>query len=325
MSSQKSTAYQAVVVHSNEITRASYRLTAVESRIVLAAIAQIPHKGQISPDTAYWVSSNDLVSLGSDPKVVYTQIKKAASTLFERSITLREEDGIYRTLRWVYEVIYVDGEGRIGLKFAPSMLPYLSAVKKAFTQYSLSDIAGMQSEYAIRIYAMCMQFQSTGWLEISLDELRVALELKDRYKSNITMFKHKVLDVAANQINQAINAKITVRYELKKRGRRFEAVRFTFHRREENKASKILTLTEPQAMLFATKLVNEPDIWNRFYTQARQRGLNLYGLNTLQSISKTAEFLLEPGIAEEFKPWLQKVGYSEFAPRKRKKKTDSNR
>lgn len=315
---------KALVVHSNAITRASYRLSTVESRIVLSAIAQAHQQKKLDSETTYWVLASNLVDLGSDKDAVYSQIRKASETLFDRSITLRENDDVHRTFRWVYEVLYDKGEGRIGLKFAPSMLPFLSEVKKAFTQYELSDIAGMQSEYAIRIYAMCMQFKDTGWVEMSLSELRNALELGEKYKS-ISMFRQKVLDVAVNQINKAVNAKITVRYELRKHGRRFDAVRFTFSRREENQNPKILTLTEPQAMLFATKLVNEPDLWNRFYTQARQRGLNLYGMSTLQSISKTAEFLLEPGIAEEFKPWLRKVGYTEFTPRKRKRKTASNR
>lgn len=310
----------AVVVYSNAINRASYRLSAVELRILKSAIAQIP-RADADPDAVYWVDAKDLVSLGSDAKAVYAQMRQAAEVLFMRYVTIRETE-YTDTLHWVYRVRYSEGDGKIGLTFSPPLLPFLSELKKSFTQYKLIELAGMTSEYAIRLYDLCMQFQDTGWVDFSISDLQSAFKCGSSYSTNITMFKRKVLDVAVKQINESEHTKIVIHYELLKTNRRFTDVRFTFRKREEEEKPKPLELTERQARNFAAKLVNarENSCWDRFYGAARPKGLDLRGKGTEESIEKVAEFLRKPGMAEMAKPWLLEVGFNEKFPKRRAKK-----
>ena len=47
---------KSMVVHSNSITRATYRLSVVESRVILTAISQMGQDEQPSDDHYYWCS-----------------------------------------------------------------------------------------------------------------------------------------------------------------------------------------------------------------------------------------------------------------------------
>ena len=56
------------VVKSNQVIEASYQLSAVEQRIVLAAISRIPKNQPITDDELYPVSINELQLLGVHEK-----------------------------------------------------------------------------------------------------------------------------------------------------------------------------------------------------------------------------------------------------------------
>ena len=49
-----------LVVKSNQVIEASYRLSVVEQRVVLSAIAKIPKMSEVSDDEIYTVSVQDL-------------------------------------------------------------------------------------------------------------------------------------------------------------------------------------------------------------------------------------------------------------------------
>lgn len=64
------------VVKSNQVIEASYQLSAVEQRIVLAAISRIPKNQPITDDELYPVSINELQLLGVHEKTAYRDLKK---------------------------------------------------------------------------------------------------------------------------------------------------------------------------------------------------------------------------------------------------------
>jgi hypothetical protein len=64
------------IVKSNQVIEASYQLSAVEQRIVLAAISRIPKSQPITDDELYPVSVNELQLLGVHEKTAYRDLKK---------------------------------------------------------------------------------------------------------------------------------------------------------------------------------------------------------------------------------------------------------
>ena len=298
---------KSMVVHSNSITRATYRLSVVESRVILTAISQMGQDEQPSDDHYYWCSAKDLVDLGMSEKNVYSQLKVASRSLFDRHVTIQTENGS-RQFRWVQEVYYDDESSRVGIRFSKPMLPFLSQVTASFTSFRLLGIRDLSSEYAIRLFAMCSQYKDTGWMQITIDELRQCLELVGKYEG-MSMLRSRVLDVAVNQINHSSNSGMRLSYRLLKQGRLYTGIRFEIKGTQEVK-EKVIKLTERQAFSFAKKFIENKTIFNDFYNHARKNGLDLYGLDNEQSIKRIAEWLLKPENALLAKDCLVEAGFN---------------
>lgn len=218
------------VVKSNHIIEASYRLSLIEQRIILSAISQVNRGSPVTDDVLYSVAATDFaritgMSLGDS----YKELKDAALRLKRREVRVTQEpDGKGKTkvmiTGWVQTIIYVEGEGRIELRFSKDMLPYLTDLQREFTRYSLADVAKMSSVYGVRLYELLVQ-QPGGRREIALSDLRNWLQLEGRYQS-IKDLKLRVIEPAVEQINE--HSPLAVRWDQRKTGRRVTHLVFTY-------------------------------------------------------------------------------------------------
>ncbi|MFV8104041.1 replication initiation protein, partial [Enterobacter cloacae complex sp.6730515] len=101
------------IVKSNQVIEASYQLSAVEQRIVLAAISRIPKSQPITDDELYPVSVNELQLLGVHEKTAYRDLKEGINRLYERSINLSIDDKSIK-MRWVQEIQFLDSQSIFG-------------------------------------------------------------------------------------------------------------------------------------------------------------------------------------------------------------------
>lgn len=230
-----------LVVKSNHIVEASYRLSLAEQRVILSAISQVRRDKPVTDEKLYSVTAAGLAELcGTDPKTAYRDLATAAERLFERQITIMfEPDGTSRQprkrlTRWVQDIDYIPGEGRIELRFGKTILPYLTGLQTEFTKYALADVAKMTSVYGIRLYELLMQWPS-GSREISVDDFRRWLQLEDRYDS-IKDLKKWVLEVAVQQINE--HSPLTVSWGQRKTGRKVTHLTFEYAPTVAAKAKK---------------------------------------------------------------------------------------
>ncbi|VVN77336.1 hypothetical protein PS684_06194 [Pseudomonas fluorescens] len=221
-----------LVVKSNHIIEASYRLSVAEQRVILSAISQVRRDKPVTDEVMYSVTANDLAQLcGTDPKTAYRDLQNAAERLQTRRVSLLlEPDGITirskrrRVTCWVQTVDYIDQEGRIEMRFGKDILPYLTGLQREFTRYALSDVAKMTSAYGIRLYELLVQWPE-GHREVALDDLRRWLQLEDRYPS-IKDLKRRVLDPAVEQINEHSPLKLT--WSQRKTGRKVTHLVFDY-------------------------------------------------------------------------------------------------
>ena len=212
-----------VVVKSNRLVEASYRLNLIEQQIILFAISRSRDKQLgLSPDKPVTIAASDFVqAFGTNETKVYGQLKDAMSDLFDRSVTIYDTDpdtGKDRTVttRWISDKAYIDGAGQIQLTFAPRVIPYITRLESEFTSYRLEKVSGMSSVHAVRLYELLVQYLTIAKREIALANLRESLGLTDEYKA-IKDFKKRVLDVAVAQINE--HSDIRVSYTQRKTGR----------------------------------------------------------------------------------------------------------
>lgn len=235
----------ALVYKSNALIEASYRLSVYEQRIILGCIAQVRRDQPLTDQQLYAVSAQQIADMtGTSLGSAYQNLKAASERLYRREVTLHEAPngkgkGRVRLTRWVQTVEYREAEGLVALRFGTDMVPYLSQLTEQFTRYALTDVARMDSAYAIRLYELLCQWRDAGEREVSIEWLRDAFQLDGKYPA-IKDFKLRVLDPAVAQINE--HSPLQVNWTQRKTGRRVTHLRFEFA--AKSKAKKPATQTE---------------------------------------------------------------------------------
>ena len=294
-----------LVVKSNQVIEASYRLSVVEQRVVLSAIAKIPKMCEVSDDEIYTVSVQDLQALGVHEKTAYRDLKEAVNRLYERSISLDIDDKLIK-MRWVQRIEFTENQSIVALRFSKDILPFISNVKANFTQYMLSEVSKMQGAYSVRVYELLVQYKTTGERSISIEDFRFMLDLGTRYKQFNDLLK-RVIEPSINEINEQSDLKVTATPQ--KTGRKFTHIKFTIKqkqklktldpKRDPNTPDFFIKMTDAQRYLFANKISEMPEMSK--YSQ---------GTESYQQFAvRIAEMLLDQKKFKELYPLLKKAGF----------------
>ncbi|MET3135434.1 plasmid replication initiation protein [Oxalobacteraceae bacterium GrIS 1.11] len=240
-----------LVVKSNRLIEASYRLGLTEQRIILYAICRCREEGKgLFPNEPVVITAEAFLkqfpSIGKGH--VYEQLKEAMDALYDRSVTLYETDAdtglpqVSKT-RWISKASYVDGAGRIKVVFTSDVIQYITRLEEEFTSYQLEKVGSMTSAHAVRIYELLAQHRGIGNRTINFAWLRETLQIApDEYKLT-TNFIRKVIDVAVDQINK--HSDLTVSYKPQKTGRAITD--FVFKIRDKERKAKTSSTPSDQA------------------------------------------------------------------------------
>lgn len=142
----------------------------------------------------------------------------------------------------ISKIEWSEAEDYISLYFTPEILPYITLLKKNFTQYKLEYIANMESKHSIVLYKMFSmyynqymyyrdhgnrrqdQVESFRNPKLSVKELREQTGTTNKYVKRFGDFKTKVLDRAISEINTKTDLDVT--YEKIRSGRRISDIQF---------------------------------------------------------------------------------------------------
>ena len=263
-----------LVVMDNSLVTSAYNLTLNEQRLIYCVLKQIPKGQEINPKTPFYITRDDFIALGSKPSNVAQEIRQATRDLRKKSILIPTPIGEVE-IGWITEVLRYDANAEKKLRalypnpedyddyikqlrlynlfdslpthkaddnivarlvFDERIVPRLSNLKASFTQIDLADVAQFTSTYTFRIYQLLMQYKSTGYVKISIDDLRFMLMLKLKYPL-VADLKRWVIETAVNEINE--KTPYTVKYELLKKGRKFTHLEIKFKLRERDKKREI--------------------------------------------------------------------------------------
>ncbi len=210
-----------LVSKANELIAASYSLSVREQRLLLAAISLIYPKVEMPKEiivtAEYYNSIFNVVNPWRD-------MNEGAKKLFDRFVIF-ENDLEHGKLHWLSEIGSAKQQGHVRIVFTDGMLPYLSLLSTRFSSYDLRRIAKLSSIYAIRIFEMLIQFQSTGFLSIGIDALKTRLNLSPGY-DRIDNLRSKLLAPSLEDINE--HTGLNVVYEILYQGRKATTVVFKF-------------------------------------------------------------------------------------------------
>jgi plasmid replication initiation protein len=201
-----------VVVKHNDLVRAAYRLSTIESRIVLACIAKINSKARLSAGHKISICASEIQDLLTKDDLkgggsFYTHLKEAVDRLAERWVYFLEPSkrSNEKKTRWVYTVEYVQSEARINLSFSPDILPFLCELTDNFTQYQLSNVLQFKVTYSSRFYELFKSWQSSE-KTLTVEWLKEHLELEDSY-DRIDNLQNRVIKPALAEIQAATRIK----------------------------------------------------------------------------------------------------------------------
>ncbi len=201
MAKQKLTVYK-----SNKIIEAGYKLSLNEQRLILSCISKVTSSKPLLATERFEVSAKEFaLQFGISRDKAYQTLKEVSEQLFERYVIIEDPDPLDKTLkytktRWVSSINYYADIGKVGLVFAPFMIPYLSELRGRFTFYLLENISKMSSIYAIRLYELMMQWKTTGQREVDIAWLKQRFQIEDKY-SSIKDLKKYVIEPAIKDIN----------------------------------------------------------------------------------------------------------------------------
>ncbi|MFZ4773726.1 MAG: replication initiation protein [Terrimicrobiaceae bacterium] len=229
-----------LVVKSNFLIEASYRLSAIEQKIILTLATKI--KKTDRGFQKYFFNLGELGDfLGLKTNSDYAYLREVTKNLLSRVLTLKKEESTLQT-HWLEAVEYFDSRGAVALNFNPELKPFLLQLKSNFTKYQLKYAILLKSLFSIRVYELLKQYEKIGYRDFLLEELRQRVGIKKDEYPLYGNFKAKVILVAQKELEAKTD--ISFKFEEIKVGRGVGKIRFYIKSNETGKAQ----LDEPLAI-----------------------------------------------------------------------------
>lgn len=222
----------------NDLVVASHGLkTLAEQRIIKSCAAKLDScrldqgRYKIKLSAAEYAET-----FGLDANTAYEQLKTVARSLLDR--TIRREEPTRRGVKvhldhWVSGITYHEGAAWVELRFSHEATPYLTMLRGNHTTYMLKQAAGLRSIYSWRLLELLMQFKSTGWRHIDIDEFAMALDVRPSHRSNFAQLRRWIIEPAVKELVEKDGWSIA--WVPIKAGRKVTALRFTFSRARQGR------------------------------------------------------------------------------------------
>lgn len=241
-----------LIVKSNDLVEASYRLTTSELKIMSMIISQVDRHDIDFKD--YTITIKDFINrLELKGQSMYSEIKKIIRLLRSRTFTIKHDSGELIT-GWISNADYRQNEGLIVFNLDPKLKPYIIGLKSGFTPYKLKNVLRLNSFYAGRIYELLKQYQNIGERTFTIDELKDILCInKDEYKL-YGHFKTRVILPTQDELKN----KTDIYFDFKEitEGRKVVKIKFSIH-------SKIIEVeAEPKKSNYSYKNTKPSNIGN---------------------------------------------------------------
>jgi plasmid replication initiation protein len=234
------------VTMNNQLNRAGHGLTLSEKRLVMMAISKLDSRkalrvGDIPTTRLTAAEYADQYEVDSD--TAYTQLKSAAKSLYNRSITFFEPahkrsgkplKPIRTDMRWVGRCTYHSGEAWVELAWWQELIPFLTGLQKNFTTYQLQQASALRSGYSWRLLELLTRFgdkQGTGWAEYTIEDFCTSMGATEKQRANFNNIKRRIVEPAIKELTEKDGW--VIEWEAIKAGRKVVRLRFDFKRNKQ--------------------------------------------------------------------------------------------
>ena len=243
-----------IVSEHNDLIRSTANMTSLSLKLFEIAVSamdsrekQPSHEVRINKEQIY----NALGIKGTSKN---QQLSKALNTLRKSSnfeITTEQNGEIHDI--GITPVYYADNNYSSDyavIRFAPEILPFITDLKKNFTQYQLNDILHLRNKYAVSMYRwFTMNYRQYEYYansgkrredqiekyanpEITLEELRKLTGTEKKYSAFYDVRRY-IIDPICNEITK--HTKYNITYDRIKSGRKVVAIKFHISKKGEKK------------------------------------------------------------------------------------------
>ena len=215
-----------IVVKSNQMIEASYKLSLQEQRIILYMASMIqPEDEDFKPVK---ISLKEFADMLDVQNTNHTYMQQITRGLLERVLTIRKPRSVLQ-IGWLSSAEYFFGVGYAEFCFDPKLKPYLLQLKERFTKYQLNHVIRLKHSYSIRFYELLKQYEPIGQRFFALDYLKNILGISPEEYRLYSNFKLKVLnpvqkEFKAKYIKQELD--FTFEYDEQKEGRKVIGLKF---------------------------------------------------------------------------------------------------
>lgn len=213
----------------NTITRSAQGLSLAEKRLVFASVAKA---GRNFGDEIIINAAEYAATFEMPVDDAYKQLKAAVANLQGRYFTLHEKDrkgkgGMIWKINWMSKVGYEDGLARVGLRFGEDIRPYLENLKSKFTLYKLKQAHTLRSVYSWRLLEL-MEQQSSGVINISVEDFCFAMEAPEAYKDNFKNVRVFIIEPAIKEVE--VKDGWAIKFTYTKAGRKVDKLTFKYEK-----------------------------------------------------------------------------------------------
>ena len=221
------------VTKSNALSRAYYRFSIGEKRVMEALISRLhPMRSDNDLQDIKLTAADYSKAYGVALNHAYGELSNAASGLMRKVITTVEND-FPTEQSLMSRCVYMEKEGCVSCIIDPLIVPHLIGLREKFSSYPLAKAVNFTSSYTWRFYEILVSWAQPkadtegrfmGWFNIETAELRKMLGVPDSY--NYGTFRKSVLEHATNELYEKAN--IMLKLEPKKTSRRITSYSVTF-------------------------------------------------------------------------------------------------
>lgn len=240
---------EVIVYQANPLVEGRRDFTLIETRLFYLGLKDL--KPQLTNKNVPWnamsirdfpttiIPTKEIIELFGNDKY-YNTLKDICRGLAKKYVEIEREDGKGFSERPVFLDLTYTAEEGLRLVFSPFMVPYLlELADKPFTKIPVEQIWLLQSQYAVRLLELLLQYQNTKTHErtMTIEELRRCLNVPEgAYKDRVDIFRQRVIDSSIKEINEKTAYKIE--YEKIKDGRKITGFKFKLYLPKQKTAQK---------------------------------------------------------------------------------------
>ena len=303
---------QEIVVQSNKLIEAHYRLTLQEKRLILWLIKEIDRDDiDFKKYKLQIIHFAEMMQLNA--KTQYKEMKQVTKALITRAIEIENsETGATTQMAWLCFAHWEPRKGVCFLEFHPSLKPYLLQLKGQFTQIGFADFLGLSSVYSVRIFELLSQYRSIGKRYTSIEELRAWCGIEKTEYNKYDHLKSRVFNRAKTEINTKTDYEVD--YKEIKEGRKIVGLEWKIKHKTHFGQSQSEKAAILEKELRSTSVIIEQLLEYGFTKQASNRFIKNYEegdiINAIKAVEiyrtkhdvKNAKALVETAIKEKWHP-----------------------